>query len=323
MSGVLMFTPVNPNTTLSTDEYHDSHKADPYIAIGLYLAELEPGQPLTEWTELYQEASKSFDDEEIQNTPLETLRINQSDAVQQKGISPITEYKFTNISHGYTVWFIWTNISDSDSLYSSIYNHMVNSFRFGKDSPTRLSDIYGSDFQPLRLGEESPTNINNQTNRFWHSTETKESKGLQILALGSNWKSPVVGWYNVQCGSPWHTGKAEFAADVGTPMNTSVYTAYSGNVFFAGWNNDGYGNLIKTSSVDGKTAYYAHLNTINTYNGANIVTYQFIAKSGNSGPSSIHLHFHVNYTNLTGMSGFFPNANYPTMQDVSCGNMGR
>ena len=75
MSGVLMFTPVNPNTTLSTDEYHDSHKADPYIAIGLYLAELEPGQPLTEWTELYQEASKSFDDEEIQNTPLETLRI--------------------------------------------------------------------------------------------------------------------------------------------------------------------------------------------------------------------------------------------------------
>ena len=322
MSGVLMFTPVNPNTTLSTDEYHDSHKADPYIAIGLYLAELEPGQPLTEWTELYQEASKSFDDEEIQNTPLETLRINQSDAVQQKGISPITEYKFTNISHGYTVWFIWTNISDSDSLYSSIYNHMVNSFRFGKDSPTRLSDIYGSDFQPLRLGEESPTNINNQTNRFWHSTETKESKGLQILALGSNWKSPVVGWYNVQCGSPWHTGKAEFAADVGTPMNTSVYTAYSGNVFFAGWNNDGYGNLIKTSSVDGKIAYYAHLNTINTYNGANIVTYQFIAKSGNSGPSSIHLHFHVNYTNLTGMSGFFPNANYPTMQDVSCGNMG-
>ena len=185
-----------------------------------------------------------------------------------------------------------------------------------------MSDIYGSDFQPLRLGEESPTNINNQTNRFWHSTETKESKGLQILALGSNWKSPVVGWYNVQCGSPWHTGKAEFAADVGTPMNTSVYTAYSGNVFFAGWNNDGYGNLIKTSSVDGKIAYYAHLNTINTYNGANIVTYQFIAKSGNSGPSSIHLHFHVNYTNLTGMSGFFPNANYPTMQDVSCGNMG-
>lgn len=332
-SGVLMFTPINPDVSLSDDEYHDPHDADPYIAVGLYLAELEQGQSLAEWTGLYQEASKSFDDGEIQNSPLETLRISRADAVQQKGVSPITEYQFTNISHGNTVWFIWTNISDSENNpYSSAYNRMVNSFRFGRNTPTRLSDVYGSDFQPLRLGEESPSGVfDNQATGSWHSTEVGGIKGLQILALGSNWKSPVVGMYNVQCGSPFHTGIATWAADVGTPFNTSVYAAYSGNVFFAGWDTTGYGNLIKTSHIGGYTAYYAHLNTINTYNGANVVTYQFIARSGNSGPSSTHLHFHVNNQNLTGMSGFFPNTNppppgevvYPSMVVGSCGDMGR
>jgi len=194
---------------------------------------------------------------------------------------------------------------------------MVNSFRFGKSSPTSLSDAYGSDFRPLRLREESPADVfYNQTISSWNSTKTGGFQGLQSFALSSSWKSPVVGWYNVRCGSTFHTGIATYAADISTPMNTSVYAAYSGNVFFAGMNTQGYGNLIKTSSVGGKIAYYAHLNTINTYNGANIVTYQFIAKSGNSGPSSIHLHFHVNNTNLTGMSGFSPNTNPPPPGEV-------
>ncbi len=325
LSGTLMLTPINPEQSLTKDEVRALHSDVPYIAVGLYLAELESKQSLNEWTELYQEASKSFNDSEIQARSLKSLRIGQVDAVQQAGVSPLTEYQFTNLAYGNTVWFIWTNISDLENNSNSLaYQQLVNSFRFGDNTPAKLSDIYGSGFQPLKLGKSSPETFSEQGSyNSWLFSGVKSLSGLQSTVLSSSWKSPVIGSYNVQCGSARHTGKAEYAADVGTPMNTSVYAAYSGNVFFAGWNNDGYGNLIKTSSVDGKTAYYAHLNTINTYNGANITTYQFIAKSGNSGPSNIHLHFHVNYTNLTGMSGFNPNGNYPTMTDISCGTMGR
>ncbi len=332
-SGVLMFTPFDPYTSSSNGEYNDPHSTQPYIAVGLYLAELEQGQSLAKWTELYQEASKSFDAGQIKNEPLETLRINLSDAIRRRGVSPITEYQFTNISHGNTVWFVWTNINDSkNDRYASVYNRMISSFRFSRKTPTRLNDIYGSNFQPLRLKEESSSNVlDNQAAGIWGTTETERIKKLQILALSSSWKSPVVGMYNVQCGSALHTGSSQWAADIGTPLNTSVYAAYSGNVIFAGWDTTGYGNLIKTSHIGGYTAYYAHLNTINVSNGASVATYQFIAKSGNSGPSSIHLHFHVKDQNLTGMSGFSPNTSppppgevvYPSTTVGSCGDMGR
>ncbi len=59
-----------------------------------------------------------------------------------------------------------------------------------------------------------------------------------------------------------HGGSAEaidLAVNEGTPP---VYPCKPGKVVFAGWDNTGFGNLVKVLHRDGKTSYYAHLRTI-------------------------------------------------------------
>lgn len=55
---------------------------------------------------------------------------------------------------------------------------------------------------------------------------------------------------------PGHNG-LDFGIVVGTPVQATM----DGKVSYAGWNNQGYGNLVIVENGDYKT-YYAHLSSI-------------------------------------------------------------
>ena len=62
---------------------------------------------------------------------------------------------------------------------------------------------------------------------------------------------------------------------------------------YAGWNNQGYGNLVIVENGPYKT-YYAHLSEIPVQVGQTVQAGQVIAYSGNTGNSTgPHLHYEV------------------------------
>ena len=85
----------------------------------------------------------------------------------------------------------------------------------------------------------------------------------------------------------FHDG-IDYAADYGTP----VYSAMSGKVIFAGWDNTGYGNYIIIEHADGYKTAYAHLSEIVVSKGDVISAGKCIGAVGSTGYSTgNHLHF--------------------------------
>lgn len=83
------------------------------------------------------------------------------------------------------------------------------------------------------------------------------------------------------------------ALDFGVPIGTSVKTTLEGDVTFAGWNNEGYGNLVIVENGAYKT-YYAHLSNIPVNVGQSVKTGDIIGLSGNTGNSTgPHLHYEI------------------------------
>ncbi|MBI4670623.1 MAG: M23 family metallopeptidase [Chloroflexi bacterium] len=155
--------------------------------------------------------------------------------------------------------------------------------------------------------------------------------------IGSAWWSPVVkpiggSAYTVKCGSSAHTNGASYAADVSVGVGTNVYAANDGVIEFWGWDNSGYGNLVKIKKTsNGYRHYYGHLNEINFAQPSNVTRAAYLGKSGSSGTTQAHLHFHVQSGSnqltatgitLVGMTGFTSNQNYPGV-NAACGTMGR
>jgi murein DD-endopeptidase MepM/ murein hydrolase activator NlpD len=304
----------------------DKESAPYSIAIGQYLYEIKPGEILSNWTTQYPSV---FHSTEIKTTGKHDLTLGESEATYVRGSSPLTEYQYTNIRRGTTVWFIWANFgSSANGLYNDIYNHMVESLKFGSKSPTTLQGIYGNSFQP---------------HDFQSITAYKSSGGhlavpaFRPTSLSSSWQSPVLkdsagNSRTVNCGSTFHTNGASYAADISVPRYTPVYAANLGVIEFWGWDTSGYGNLIKINyTSNGKRHLYAHLNEINFAQSSTIDKGAYLGRSGNTGTFAYHLHFHVqdgpyqynsNGVTLVGMVGFTSNSNYPGTSGP-CGLMGR
>jgi len=86
-----------------------------------------------------------------------------------------------------------------------------------------------------------------------------------------------------------HTG-----IDYACPLGTNILASDNGSVFFAGWNESGYGNMIMIRHNDGKASLYAHLSLIRVYVGQNVRKGEKIGESGTSGNSTgPHLHFEM------------------------------
>ena len=136
----------------------------------------------------------------------------------------------------------------------------------------------------------------------------QESKRIEqeLLNMTSKWGDygggamawPVLGPVTSEFGNRYHpiTGRYTMhnGIDIGASSGTPVHAAADGIVYFAGWNNGGYGNLIMIDNGSGIVTMYAHLSGFAS--GANQVVYRgdiigYVGSTGNStGP---HLHFEV------------------------------
>ena len=82
--------------------------------------------------------------------------------------------------------------------------------------------------------------------------------------------------------------------DLAGPMGTPIYATADGVVSAAGWNNGGYGNLIKLDHGRGIETRYGHLSQVLVAAGQRIVRGQLIARMGSTGRSTgSHLHYEV------------------------------
>ncbi|MFZ5808883.1 MAG: M23 family metallopeptidase [Chloroflexota bacterium] len=83
------------------------------------------------------------------------------------------------------------------------------------------------------------------------------------------------------------------ALDFGAPVGTPVKATMDGKVVYAGWNNEGYGNLIIVENGPYRT-YFAHLSKIPVKIGDKVSAGMVVGYSGNTGNSTgPHLHYEV------------------------------
>ncbi len=92
---------------------------------------------------------------------------------------------------------------------------------------------------------------------------------------------------------PGHNG-----LDFGIPVGTPIESTMDGKVIHAGWNNQGYGNLVIVENGPYRT-YYAHLSSIPVSVGDFVRNGMTIGLSGNTGNSTgPHLHYEIRKDNV-------------------------
>ncbi len=89
-------------------------------------------------------------------------------------------------------------------------------------------------------------------------------------------------------------GRKHKGVDISGPINSDIYAADGGKVTFAGWDNSGYGNMIKIEHDNGYTTLYAHCNKLFVSDGDYVARGDVIAALGNTGRTTgPHVHFEV------------------------------
>jgi murein DD-endopeptidase MepM/ murein hydrolase activator NlpD len=105
---------------------------------------------------------------------------------------------------------------------------------------------------------------------------------------------PVAGPIGDGFGAPRPGGRTHQGIDFPVPYGTSVGAAGVGTTIFAASNYGGYGNLVVIQHRLGYTTWYAHLSSITTHVGQNVVGGTEIGRVGSTGYSTgPHLHFEV------------------------------
>ncbi len=301
----------------------------PAVYVGHYLIDIEDDTSLQEWVSRYPRALP------MDVASSYATEIDGHEAYFVSGESEKTKFQYLNIRSGEMVWFVWANFNESsDQVYSGVFESMAVSLRLGAGLTQRLQDIYGELFEPLPLPlEVLPLPLG--------SSRIEQDRMVNFMSMNSGqWYVPVYGNWTVRCGSGAHSWGAYYAADIDAHQYTPVYASNGGYVLFAGWNNQGYGNLIKLDT-SGYYHYYGHLQSINLAgftNGEYAADNALIGEVGGTGGDEgagvdVHLHFHVQtgsstQSNATGVNlsgflvGFTANSNYPNIW-AACGSTSR
>jgi murein DD-endopeptidase MepM/ murein hydrolase activator NlpD len=85
-----------------------------------------------------------------------------------------------------------------------------------------------------------------------------------------------------------------FGIDVAGQLGNPIFTADSGVVTYAGWNDYGYGEMIVIDHGSGWQTLYAHLSQVNVTCGQEVNQGDTIGLMGSTGQSTgPHLHFEM------------------------------
>lgn len=103
---------------------------------------------------------------------------------------------------------------------------------------------------------------------------------------------PVFGPIADGFGAPREAGRLHQGLDFPVPHGTRVGAAGVGTTIFAGYNYNGYGNLVVIQHRLGYTTWYAHLSQVTSWVGEQVVGGTRIGYVGSTGYSTgPHLHF--------------------------------
>lgn len=133
--------------------------------------------------------------------------------------------------------------------------------------------------------EQDPTVTSVQTSSGTLTEANSSSGSLGSKAVPSG--RPVTGRLTQE----FHRGHN--GLDIAVPVGTPITTTMDGQVVHAGWNNQGYGNLVIVENGEYRT-YYAHLSSIPVSVGDAVKAGTTIGLSGNTGNSTgPHLHYEI------------------------------
>ena len=86
------------------------------------------------------------------------------------------------------------------------------------------------------------------------------------------------------------------AIDIATATGAPIYASDAGVVVFAGWDSNGYGNVVMIDHQNGYHTLYAHLSALNVSCGSSAYQGMVIGYAGSTGNSTgPHLHFEIRY----------------------------
>lgn len=126
--------------------------------------------------------------------------------------------------------------------------------------------------------------------------KAQQVKAAQARAAASahRWVAPLSN-YTLTSGFGYRWGKMHPGQDLATPVGSRVHALSSGTVVFAGWDNTGYGYLVRIEYWDGTVSYMAHNSRLVVAVGQKVRPGDLVAYSGNTGNSTgphVHLEIH-------------------------------
>jgi len=142
--------------------------------------------------------------------------------------------------------------------------------------------------QQLDQSTSTTTAAENTTANSSAAASTEKTSTNVSAAITPAPHGRPVGGVLTQSFHPGHVG-----LDFGVVVGTQVKATMDGHVVSAGWNDQGYGNLVIVENGAYRT-YYAHLSSIPVAVGETITAGEVVGLSGNTGNSTgPHLHYEI------------------------------
>lgn len=108
----------------------------------------------------------------------------------------------------------------------------------------------------------------------------------------TGWIWPTKGMFS--SGYGWRWGRIHKGIDLANNVGTPIVAAKAGTVFFAGWDDGGYGYKVLLQHPDGSVSLYAHNSRIAVRLGQVVDQGELISYMGSTGRSTgPHLHFEI------------------------------
>jgi murein DD-endopeptidase MepM/ murein hydrolase activator NlpD len=204
----------------------------------------------------------------VQTSPNRNNALAASTAPTTSGMEDFAQLLALQMSQGDTAGGMFgSSASSADSVYSALLPAGL-----GQSSAGGLSSLEG--LLTLRLLEVVERLLSYSTAA--PAAQTSAPAGLPTTG-------PISQEFH-----PGHTG-----IDVAVPVGTPIHSTMPGKVTYAGWNTEGYGNLVIVENGRYRT-YYAHLQSIPVTVGQTVEAGAVVGLSGNTGHSTgPHLHYEV------------------------------